>query len=126
MECPHPEILLQYIRERQDEPKKAITSDDMVRGGPKAEGDGPLIATEQRAPMNEMPENCPFCKESAEFRPVGDDFEMDCRDCLIAVTFDATAAAMECQNPAATLEHIRKQMRLGVSRPVVTSVDMRR
>lgn len=26
-----------------------------------------------------IPELCPFCKEPAEFRPVGDELEMDCR-----------------------------------------------
>ena len=72
------------------------------------------------------PELCPFCKQPTEFRPVGDDFEMDCRNCLIEVTFHGTAAAMECQNPFATLQDIRSWMRRGVSRPVVTSVDMRR
>jgi hypothetical protein len=74
-----------------------------------------------------IPELCPFCKQPADFRPVsGDDFEMDCRHCIIEVTFNGTAAAMECQNPGRTLEYIRDLMRRGVSRPVVTSVDMRR
>ena len=37
MECPHPDIVLQYIREQQEETKKTLTSDDMLRGEPKAE-----------------------------------------------------------------------------------------
>jgi hypothetical protein len=73
-----------------------------------------------------IPELCPFCKEQAEFRSVGDRVEMDCRYCLIEVSFYGTAVAMECQNPTATLEDIRSWMRRGVNRPVVTSVDMRR
>ena len=36
MECPHPEIVLQYIREQQEVTKKPLTSDDMLRGEPKA------------------------------------------------------------------------------------------
>jgi hypothetical protein len=46
-ECPHPDIVLQYIRERQDEPKKPITSDDMLMGEPKAERDGSSTGIEQ-------------------------------------------------------------------------------
>jgi uncharacterized Zn finger protein (UPF0148 family) len=37
MECSHPEIVLQYIREQQVETKKPLTSDDMLRGEPKVE-----------------------------------------------------------------------------------------
>jgi hypothetical protein len=74
-----------------------------------------------------IPELCPFCKQPAEFRAAGsDELDMDCRNCFIEVRFVDTAATMECQNPANTLEYIRGWMRLGVSRPVVTSVDMRR
>jgi hypothetical protein len=74
-----------------------------------------------------MPENCPFCKKPAKFRTAGnDDFEMDCRACLIEVTFTGTAATMECQNPERTLEYIWDLMRQGLSRPLVTSMDMRR
>jgi hypothetical protein len=74
-----------------------------------------------------MPENCPFCKQPAAFRsPGGDELDMDCRNCLIEITFVDTAEAMECQNPVNTLEYIWYWMRRGVSRPVVTSVDMRR
>jgi hypothetical protein len=72
-----------------------------------------------------IPELCPFCKQPAEFRNAGrGDIDMDCRNCLIEVTFTRPAAAMECQNSANTLEYIRGWMRLGVSRPVVTSADM--
>jgi hypothetical protein len=73
-----------------------------------------------------IPELCPFCKQPAEFRPVGDGVEMHCRSCFIEVTFNGTAAAMECQSPEKTLEGIRVMMRRGVSRPVVTSADMQR
>ena len=47
MECPHPEIVLQYIREQQEETKKPITSDDMLNGGLKAEDDGSSTGIEQ-------------------------------------------------------------------------------
>jgi hypothetical protein len=51
-----------------------------------------------------MPENCPFCKQPAEFRATGsDDVEMDCRNCLIEVTFVETSGAYECRNPGNTL-----------------------
>ena len=74
-----------------------------------------------------MPENCPFCKQPTEFRNAGrGDIEMDCRNCLIEVTFARPAAAMECESPERTLEYIRGLMLLGIKRPVVTSVDMRR
>jgi hypothetical protein len=74
-----------------------------------------------------MPENCPFCKQPAAFRaPDRDELDMDCPNCRIAVTFTGTAAATECQNPETTLEYIRGLLRLEVSRPVVTSLDMRR
>ena len=72
------------------------------------------------------PELCPFCKQPAEFRPVGEELEMDCRNCLIEVTFTGTASMMECQNPEQAVAYIRDWMRRGVSRPVVTSTDMRR
>jgi hypothetical protein len=63
----------------------------------------------------------------AEFRSVGsDDVEMDCRTCLIEVTFTGAAASVECESPERTLEYIRGLMRLGIERPVVASVDMRR
>jgi hypothetical protein len=51
---------------------------------------------------------------------------MDCRNCLIEVTFTGTASMMDCQNPEHTLAYIRDWMRRGVTRPVVTSNDMRR
>jgi hypothetical protein len=75
-----------------------------------------------------MPEKCPFCKHSAAFREADrDELDMDCRNCLIEVTFvDTATAAMQCQNPANALEYIRDWMRRGVSRPVVTSVVMQR
>jgi hypothetical protein len=48
IQCPHPEIVLEYIRQRKDEPKKAITSDDMLSG------DGPSLGTEEPpTPVNE-------------------------------------------------------------------------
>jgi hypothetical protein len=74
-----------------------------------------------------IPQNCPFCKQPAAFRsPDRDELDMDCPNCLIAVTFTGTAAATECQNPGRTLAYIREEMIRGASRPVVTSVDMRR
>jgi len=73
-----------------------------------------------------MPDCCPFCNQAAEFRALGDAYEMDCRTCRVKVTIARTAAAMDCENPAATLQYIREAMASGVRRPVVTSVDMRR
>jgi hypothetical protein len=32
VECPHPEVVLQYIREEQEETRKPLTADDMLRG----------------------------------------------------------------------------------------------
>jgi hypothetical protein len=53
MECPHPDIVLQYIRERQDEPTKALTSDDMMMGKLKAESDDPTGIDQQPPPDDE-------------------------------------------------------------------------
>jgi len=40
IECPHPDIVLQYIREQQEDTKELLTSDDMLRGESKVEGKG--------------------------------------------------------------------------------------
>jgi hypothetical protein len=32
VECPHPEVVLQYIREEQEETRKPLTAGDMLRG----------------------------------------------------------------------------------------------
>jgi hypothetical protein len=37
MECPNPEVVLQYIREEQEETRKPLTSDDMLRGAEKGD-----------------------------------------------------------------------------------------
>jgi hypothetical protein len=73
-----------------------------------------------------MRTTCPICEQPAVFRSIGDAVDMDCQCCLIKVTFAASAAAVDCENPEKTLAYVRRQMRQGVKRPMLISSDMQR
>ena len=55
-----------------------------------------------------MPEACPFCKQTAEFRSdERGDIDTDCLNWLIEVTSTRPAVATECRSSERTLEYIR-------------------
>jgi uncharacterized Zn finger protein (UPF0148 family) len=71
-----------------------------------------------------LPENCPFCKQPAEFKMIAsNDYEMTCPTCGIKVEITQVAAATECPHPENVLQYIREQKE--ENKPV-TSDDMLR